>query len=106
IEEAAPALMALANQGKHGVAQCDADPNTRLPEFSFRCPLSPEDDQVWIELLVQREHALLLNPLAALLLYRDEATSLTYREHGGPGPGPGDDIPSQALLSHLNDARA
>ena len=105
LEEPAPSALALANQGEYGVATCQADPSVRLPEFVFRCPIRSEDERVWIDILVQAEEDLLLSPIAALLLYRDEQASRVYQQRLVTEHDPS--LPrEQALLDALNSSRA
>ena len=42
---------AIINQGETGSADCEADKDVEWPNYAFKCPMAPGDDEAWVSLL-------------------------------------------------------
>lgn len=70
--------LALINQGNNGVAFCVADPTVQAPRFRFSCPMLEGDEQARIDVAMRRAGQVLLNPVLAVLVRRNEEAGMVY----------------------------
>lgn len=65
-------VMALVNQGRDGVAQCEPDRNVPLPDYTFTCTMADGDPWTWIEVGSRSSGRLLMRTTALLLARREK----------------------------------
>ncbi len=102
-------LDAMVTRGRYQYGTCEVDPAVRLPRFSVRCAVSPEDPSAWLNAAIYSPGQVLGETIADLLLFPQGKGSASYvRPALRPVPGaPGASGEDGALFVHrLNGLRA
>lgn len=101
-------VMALVNQGKEGVAECEPDRSVLLPEYAFTCPMADGDPWTWVEVASRSSGRLLMRTTALLLARREkdapvELAQGAARSSGGAAQQRGEIV--STVLEGVNRAR-
>jgi hypothetical protein len=72
-------LVAHVNQGALGYAECEFDPNLRLPRFAASCPVSPGDAMTVIEVSLREPGRILAQTALRVLVRREDEPGLTWQ---------------------------
>lgn len=72
-------LVAHVNQGALGYADCQLDPNLRLPRFAVSCPIAPDDTMASLEIAVREPGRILALGALRVLARRDDEPGLTWQ---------------------------
>lgn len=105
----ADGLLALVNQGEHGVARCRVNPTLALPAFELRCPLAEGDDTAIAHLATFSVGRVLTRHVGTALLRRASDTPVppyAPTPVGEPSPITAPDSAAATFVERLNAVRA
>ena len=97
------------NQGRFGVESCLVDPGVAPPQFRVVCPMAPQDQTAWVQLLYAQPKRVLTSLFLETLVRRGAGGELSYVEPSLPESGSlsSEKIGfSQAVVAELNGVRA
>ena len=77
-------LVGMINQGPNGVALCEPDRNTTMPNFKLFCPLMSGDPHPWAELALRRKGHLLAHSVALFMVKRGNTEAVSYAPPAAP----------------------
>jgi hypothetical protein len=99
-------LEALVTRGRTQYAVCEADPATKLPRFSFRCPVNHGDPSAWVSLFVFPPDQVLGTVAVDLLVFPQGKGSSTYARPVLRAPPGAPEEAGARFASLLNGLRA
>jgi hypothetical protein len=97
----------LVNQGRFGVATCDARDDVKLPQFHLSCPVDSEDDQARLTVAYSQPERLLQRSAFSMLVWPGGRTTDTYRvpRYVGEHPMLSSEKANEDFVYLLNDVR-
>lgn len=105
----ADGILALVNQGPHGVARCRVSPTVGLPSFELRCPLAEGDDTAIAHVATFSLGRVLTRHVGTVLLRRSaETPAPPYAPQpvGEPAPITSPEAAPATFVERLNAVRA
>ncbi len=96
-------VLGLINQGRDGVARCEADLSVALPSYAFDCAMAEGDPWAWLEIATRPNDRLLMRSTALVLARRDPTAPLELSARSAESSG-STDLPA-TVLEGVNRAR-
>ena len=81
-------LNVLINQGLYGFAECEVDPQVRVPKFVARCRIAPGDEQAWVSVSAYPPKRFIGSTVALFMVRPQGGEPLDFKVHRYTASGP------------------
>jgi hypothetical protein len=100
-------IVGYVNAGPFGYAKCAPDLTVHVPAFAVTCALAPGDSFDWVEVLGMKRGRVMLHPVADVLIYDGDGSTIQYhsKPYGEPAPVASPPALTSALVAQLNVVR-